>query len=142
MRDLIEKRIEGGRRVQRREHSGIVDVLETIEPVGCMGESDSATAERVLALDVLVGQPHELLVTEQVECATDDEFVDRVAIAGNFDLSIAFVLRPVAVLDGIVDGQQIAIGVTGEPQLAGDGDGSRRPLKVTSRLHSRAVDPR
>ena len=85
------------------------------------GGVDSATAERVLALDVLVGQPHELLITEQVECATDDEFVDRVGIAAKFDVSIAFVLRPVAVLDGIVDGQQIAIDVTGEPQLAGDG---------------------
>ena len=50
VRDLIEKRIEGGRRVQRREHSGIVDVLETIESVGCVGEYDSATAERVFAL--------------------------------------------------------------------------------------------
>ena len=82
VRHLIEKRIEGGRRVQCREHGRIVDVLEAVEPMRRVRELDSATAERVLVLDVLVGQPHELVVTEQVKRTTDDEFVDRVAIAG------------------------------------------------------------
>ena len=83
-----------------------------------MGQLDTKPTEWILVLDVLIRQPYKRVIAEQIQSTAHDQIIHRVGLVPNLYRFVTSTLGPISIFNGIVDRQQVAVGVLGVSQFA------------------------